>query len=124
MLKIIVKVSIEGSMWQNFTLLQGEWSPEDPNGVIPYPLSCVWVACVNAPFPTNGSGLTKLLYNGTDYDRETTEVEKGRDVEYRCFNGMRNRISPDLSAVQGSHLCVLFHLIIAFKYSAAYLFGP
>ena len=89
-------------------LLQGEWAPEDPNDVIPNPYSCIWVACVDAPHPTNGSGLTKLLYNGTDYDRQTTEVEKGQSVEYRCFNGMRNRVSPDLSAVQGCYFCVLF----------------
>ena len=98
------------------TLMQGEWSPEDPNNVIPNPFSCVWVACVNAPHPTNGSGLTKLLYNGTDYDRNTTEVEKGHDVEYHCFNGMRSRISPDISDVQGSILRVLFRLISVYKF--------
>ena len=102
-------------MSQNFILLQGEWLPEDPNVSL---IDCIWVACVNAPHPTNGSGLTKLLYNGTDYDRDTTEVEKGHDVEYHCFNGMRSRVSPDLSAVQGSYLSALFHLVIVFKSSS------
>ena len=39
--------------------------------------------------------LTNLQYDGADYDRDRTEVNKTDKVIYHCFNGMRSK--TDLS---------------------------
>ena len=86
----------------DFCFLQGEWSP-DVNITLP---PCIWIACIYAPVPPDGTNLTasqphKILYNGTEYERNTTEVVIGQKVEYHCFNGMRNRANPSASVAQG-----------------------
>ena len=64
----------------------GAWSP-GPVHLQP----CVWVACIDAPLPPNGSFLTNLQYLGRDYERDLTEVDLAGKVIYHCFNGMRSR---------------------------------
>ncbi len=56
---------------------------------------CNWTFCIEAPEARNGSFLSDLMYNGTEYDFYTTEVEINDTVQYYCFNGMKH--ATDLS---------------------------
>ena len=53
--------------------------------------SCLWTHCIDAPNATNGSYLTKLIYNSSAYSYPETEVEFDDQVEYHCFNGMKGK---------------------------------
>ncbi len=51
---------------------------------------CIWTHCIDAPNATAGNRLTHLVYNGSDYKINETEVEFNDKVQYYCFNGMRD----------------------------------
>ncbi len=77
----------------------GHWTgvygePRDPHTHLE---KCVWIACVEAPEATNGTMLTHLVYNGSDYLRNETEVLPLDIVEYHCFNGMRSETNLSFS---------------------------